>query len=319
MNIANLIAHTKQLIAAHCIENPTVVLGLSGGPDSVFLLHLLAQLHSEGCITLIAAHLDHGWRHNSADDVIFCQKLSANYGIQFFSERALPTKHHGSLEELGRKLRRAFLEKVMREQMADCIALAHHRQDQQETFFLRLLRGSSLTGLRCMNRVNMPYIRPLLETNKNDLVAFLESNSISYLIDPTNQADDFLRNKIRKYVIPALRMCDQRFEQKCESTIKHLQAEDDFLKNLTKQAATLVFASQKTGSLAVLRTCDPVIQRRLIIDLLIKEKASFKPSENFITEVLKFLLNPRGGKHQLSAHWSLIKKQDHFWLKHHQN
>lgn len=319
MNIANLQAHTKQLIAGLSTKKPTVVLGLSGGPDSVFLLHLLAQLHNEDYITLVAAHLDHGWRHNSADDVIFCQKLCANYGIKFFSERALPAKHHGSLEELGRILRRTFLEKVMREQKADCIALAHHRQDQQETFFLRLLRGSSLAGLRCMDSVTMPYLRPLLETNKVDLVAFLESHGIKYLLDPSNQADDFLRNKIRKYVIPALRMCDQRFEQKCESTIKHLQAEDDFLKKLTKQAITLVFASQNTGSLAELHACDPVIQRRLIIDWLIKEKASFKPSESFIAEALKFLLNPRGGKHQLSGDWALVKKQDRFWLEHHQN
>ncbi|MBY0353853.1 tRNA lysidine(34) synthetase TilS [Candidatus Babeliales bacterium] len=302
------------------LTRPTIILGLSGGPDSVFLLYLLAQLQDEGFIKLIAAHLDHGWRSNSADDVTFCQKLCNRFGVQLISghanNNALNAKQNGSLEELGRKLRRSFLENVMREQQANLIALAHHRQDQQETFLLRLLRGSSLAGLRCMDSITLPYIRPLLTTDKRDIVAFLDAHNIAYLTDPTNQADDFLRNRIRKYVIPALRDCDERFEQKCESTIQHLQAEDDFLKKLTLQAFGSIFDTKMHGSLTALRTCEPVIQKRLVIHWLVEQKASFKPSENFITEVLKFLLSSRGGTHQLGEHWALVKKQNSFWLKH---
>ncbi|MBX9830516.1 tRNA lysidine(34) synthetase TilS [Candidatus Babeliales bacterium] len=318
MNIARLLTDTKKLIAANAQQKPTIILGLSGGPDSVFLLYMLAQLKNEGFIKLIAAHLDHGWRSNSADDATFCQKLCDAFGVQLISGHAqdntLSTKQNGSLEELGRKLRRSFLENVMSEQQADLIALAHHRQDQQETFFLRLLRGSSLAGLRCMDSVTLPYIRPLLATDKQDIVAFLDTNNIAYLTDPTNQADDFLRNRIRKYVVPALRDCDQRFEQKCESTIQHLQAEDDFLKKLTLQAFIGIFDETGYGSLAGLRTCDPVIQKRLIIHWLVAKKASFKPSEGLINETLKFLLSPRGGTHQLGERWAIIKKQDNFWL-----
>ena len=137
------IAHHNLIFA-----NKTVVVGLSGGPDSVFLLHLLSTKFN---IDLIAAHLDHEWRPDSHKDVEFCRDLAKKYDVPFvtqeISELPISLKFDGSLEDVGRRARRFFFESICTSHNADLIAVAHHAQDQQETFFIRLLRGASLTGL----------------------------------------------------------------------------------------------------------------------------------------------------------------------------
>ena len=234
-------------------EKPKIVLGLSGGPDSVFLFHFLQKLAQENKIELIAAHLDHGWRKESAQDVKFCQDLCKAHNVQLFATHAndlsLDLKFDGSQEELGRKLRRHFFEKISKEQNANFIALAHHLQDQQETFFWRIIRGTSLTGLSCMKTVNDLYLRPLLNINKSEILDFLKTNKIKYLEDITNLSENYLRNRIRKYVLPAMQKSDDRFDQKFASTLKHLQEENDFLKRLTAIFFDQIFCKTKNGKI----------------------------------------------------------------------
>lgn len=206
-----------------------VVVGLSGGPDSVFLLHVLAQKKKEGLIQdVVAAHLDHGWRTNSHLDIAFCRELTSRYDIklidQKLSDLTVSLKFNGSQEEVGRHARRFFLEQVRGQENANIIALAHHAQDQQETFFIRMLRGASIAGLAAMRPRQGHYIRPLLEINKTDIVSFLDIHKIPYIIDPTNISDNYLRNRIRNHVLPAFTTCDQRFDAKFLSTLANIQA-----------------------------------------------------------------------------------------------
>ncbi len=145
-------------------------------------------------------------------------------------------KHNGSQEEYGRRLRRHFFEQILREYNADSVALAHHAQDQEETFFIRLIRGSSLTGLTSIKPKNGPYIRPLLETPKAEILAWLHTNNIPYALDKTNESPDYLRNRIRLNVLPALRICDERFEANFLTTLNRLKTTEDFLERLTQKA-----------------------------------------------------------------------------------
>ena len=213
-------ANSHKLLA----DNQTIIIGLSGGPDSVFLLHFLAHLRPTYNLTLVAAHLDHQWRENSADDVLFCRQLCDTLNIPLasntISDLGLSLKFNGSQEEIGRKARRFFLESVKAQQNAHTIALGHHAQDQQETFFIRLVRGASLSGLTGMKVKEKDYIRPLLATNKKVILEYLHANNISYLRDPSNESDAYLRNRIRKHVIPALQLCDTRFETNFASTLE---------------------------------------------------------------------------------------------------
>ncbi len=289
----------------------TIVLGLSGGPDSLFLLHLLGPLHQSGTITVTAAHLDHQWRHNSAYDVQFCRTAADAFNIDLVSstltELNLQFKPNGSQEEIGRKARRAFLEKVAREQNAHAIALGHHADDQQETFFIRLLRGASLTGLTAMHPRQGIYIRPLLDVKKEDILNYLHHNNIPYLTDPTNNSSDYLRNRIRNSVLPAIRTCDNRFDSTFFNTLAHLQETEQYLADQT----VLIFTEITTnGDLDIKKwaALERFMQKRIILHWLCVHKVPFTPSSALIEEIIRFLITPRGGTHAMQQHWSLFKK-----------
>ena len=326
--LPNLIAQTKKLLEQHfkqalADKKPIIIIGLSGGPDSVFLLHLLRQLAQQKLIRLVAAHLDHGWRENSAHDVTWCKQLCDTLNIQFYAEHAQniaqAVKPNGSQEALGRQLRRTFFKKLSQELKTDLVALAHHANDQQETFFLRLIRGASLSGLCCMETFSDNYFRPLLKTPKTFILEYLGTNNISYLTDPTNKSSNYLRNRIRHQVLPALQACDQRFDKKLESTIEYLREEDSFLQELTKENFEKIFTQNSKinsfqGNLKEFQALHPVLQKRVLISWLIQSKAYFTPQHSFLLELLKFLNSPHGGTHQMHSTWLIKKQGPLFWL-----
>jgi len=319
----NIINNIKHFIAQNHLINSgdKVVIGLSGGPDSVFLLHFLASLQSTHNITLIAAHLNHEWRTESAQEQQDCKKLAEQLGIPFVaakkSELATTFKHNGSQEEYGRKLRRYFLEKVLHEHGADSIALAHHAQDQEETFFIRLIRGSSLTGLTAIKPKNGFYIRPLLEMHKTEILDWLHNNKISYAIDKSNESPHYLRNRIRLNVLPALRACDERFEANFITTLNRLKTTEQFLEKLTQKTFDEISSiqnDQRYINIAQLLGTDEPLRSRILMHWLIRENVPFPATHAFLDEMMRFLKNPQGGTHAAHQQWSLVKKQQNVFL-----
>jgi tRNA(Ile)-lysidine synthase len=316
MNIHNSI---KQFIKKHALikRNDKIVVGLSGGPDSVFLLHFLVELRKEIPITLIVAHLNHEWRAEAAQEELLCREIARTFDLQYISakmsELSLPFKLGGSKEEYARKARRYFFEKIAQEHNATGIALAHHLQDQEETFFIRLIRGSSLTGLTAMRPRNGLYIRPLLETNKNDIVTWLDAHNITYATDISNISQEYLRNRIRSKVLPALRECDERFEANFLSTLHRLTATENFLEKFTATTFAAI-TSQKNDTYILNITdflaLDPVLQHRVLLYWLITEKVPFPITQAFLDEIIRFFKNPRGGTHIIHEQWRIIKKQN---------
>ena len=293
-----------------------VILGLSGGPDSMMLLHYLQSKHASGEISLIAAHLDHEWRLTSKNDVEFCAQQAHKLGIKFIaskiSELAFKPKFNGSKEDLGRLMRRHFFETIRKQEEADYIALAHHMQDQQETFFMRMIRGSSLAGLTAMKPLQGYYIRPLLEINREDILAYLEQNKIPYLIDPSNESDLFLRNRIRNKVLPILRAIDHRFDQNFIRTLAQLKETDEFLDEITINtfaSVSSIFEHHRIVDTKKFNTLHLILKKRIIIAWLVEEKVPFTPSEKFLREIITFLSKPTGKTHQLHATWSINKKK----------
>jgi len=314
---------SQAIVTLQLQEKPTIILGLSGGPDSVFLFHVLQSLAQEQRITLVAAHLDHQWRTESAKDVSFCSNMCIKHNIPFIAAKANSfhgaVTYNGSKEEVGRKLRRLFFEHARATFNAQFISLAHHLQDQQETFFIRLARGTSLNGLHGMNEIDGIILRPLLRVRKQDIVSYLQAHNISYLIDPTNNSDDFLRNRIRKYVIPALHQCDSRFERKFQTSLDKLKQEDLFLQRLAEKtfASTFVYDQVKqhySAELTKLRALDPVLQQRVILVWLIKEKIPFAVSSNYIEEIRRFIERLNGGSHTIGTNITIHKKQKSVWI-----
>lgn len=316
-----IINHTRKLLAATCRGKPTVILGLSGGPDSVFLLHILNMLAVNNEICLLAAHLNHEWRNEAAAEAQFCKNLCSSLSVTFFDDVARnyvqPHEGNGSRENLGRLARTRFFETLAQTHGAQAIALAHHEQDQQETFFIRLIRGSSLSGLTGMKPITGHYIRPLLSTSKRDILAYLNQHAIAYCSDASNDSSDFLRNRIRSSVIPSLKSCDNRFERSFKRALVSLQETESFLALHTDGVfAALINQNELTCNLRDFGKQPALIQKRMLIKFLCFARVPFTPSSNHLQEMLRFLSTPKGGSHQLHTSWYLWKKQGTFGIKH---
>lgn len=297
------------------LPNSTVIVGLSGGPDSTFLLHMIHEFASAHAITVIAAHLDHEWRVNSNDDVVFCQKMAQKLGIKLIVGKrtalACALRNNGSRQELGRKARRAFFETTAREQAADRIALAHHADDQQETFFLRMLRGAALTGLTGIKAKQGLYIHPLLAINKADIISYLDAHGIPYLTDPSNTSDTYLRNRLRKYVLPALRASDDRFDHNFMATITRLQETEAFLEKLTQDALNKICKTESENRILdtdAFLAYEPILQHRILLQWLIHHKVPFTPSTRLGQELIRFFQQPGNKNHTIHPTWSVEKR-----------
>lgn len=188
-----------------------ILVGVSGGPDSLFLLLYLFGLRSRLGIDLHIAHVDHALREGSSGDASFVKSWAQRLGIPISMVRlgdGLAGKK-GSLEENCRKARIDFLVRVAKKIRADKIALGHNLDDQAETVLMRLLRGTGLSGLSGISLKRsikgMIFIRPLLETSRKEINLFLKKKNVRPRIDPTNKEDIFFRNKIRNKLIPMLK------------------------------------------------------------------------------------------------------------------
>lgn len=323
MNNPELIAKLHSFIKNHSLVqlNSTIVIGLSGGPDSVFLLHVLASLRQDYGIKLIAAHLDHEWREQSHLDAQFCLQLCHELDVRLVSQKisalGLNLKFNGSKEDIGRKARRFFLEKVKADHHAHAIALGHHAQDQQETFFIRLLRGASLSGLTAMKQQEGVYIRPLLAINKSEILEYLQIHNIPFIIDPSNESDIYLRNRIRSSVLPALNKCDARFDANFMATMQRLQDTESFLEDLAVQ--TFATIAQKTDVWRIdctqLIALHSTLRYRTLLYWFCIERIPFTPSQSFFDEIVRFLDSNDSKKHTLHSQWAIVKKKNLAWIE----
>lgn len=189
-----------------------VVVGLSGGPDSVFLLYALHTLQTRMGFTLRAVHVHHGIRGAEADrDAAFSAELCAKLAVPFqavhVAAPAYAAQQGLGLEEAARILRYEALE-AARQQLTTptaWIAVAHHLDDQAETVLHNLVRGAGLRGLAGMENRRNHVIRPLLSIKREDILKWLEQNNILYVTDSTNADPHYTRNRIRSTVLPELR------------------------------------------------------------------------------------------------------------------
>jgi tRNA(Ile)-lysidine synthase len=225
---------TKQLL--ECVEAANrrsvffrkrcaIVVALSGGPDSVALLAVLALLRRKYSLTLHAAHLDHGLSRAAATHLRHARTAAGRFGARFHLKKtdvaALARREHRSIEEAGRLARYQFLRSVARRTGATAIATGHTLDDQAETVLLRLMRGAGpngLAGIRVRrDERGVSVIRPFLGVEKKTLLSFLRENKIAFSVDPTNRSDEFTRNRVRHGLLPYL-------EKKFNPRVKHALA-----------------------------------------------------------------------------------------------
>jgi len=190
-------------------EQDRVIAGVSGGADSVCLLFMLIEMQKEAGFSLTAVHVNHGLRGEDAfRDEAYVRRICEEQDIElvvFHEDIKCFAKEHGfTEEEAGRELRRQRFLQILEEKKGTKIALAHHKNDNVETFLWNLCRGTGLKGMGGILPVTGVWIRPLLCLDRKEIENYLEERNISYCIDETNYENNYTRNKIRNQVIPYL-------------------------------------------------------------------------------------------------------------------
>jgi tRNA(Ile)-lysidine synthase len=188
-----------------------VVVGVSGGADSVCLLFMLLKWAEKHPLEIVAAHIDHGIREEAGEDARFVEGLCRKHGLLYCIKR-IDVKEFANInrmseEEAGRRVRYEAFEHFAAHFGADKIAVAHNSNDRAETMLFNLFRGSGLTGLGSIRPVRGKIIRPLLCLERHEVEGYLKGRGLAYRSDSTNDLDDYTRNRIRHHILPFVEDC----------------------------------------------------------------------------------------------------------------
>ena len=270
----------KQTIERHHLldRGDQVVVGVSGGIDSMVLLHLLHSLCEDFALSLIVAHVNHGFRpEESKREAELVEKESTRLGLPFeygqFDARAFSRTAGLSLQDGARRIRFHFFKTLFLKYQAQKIALGHHADDQVETFLLRLFRGSGAKGLKGILPIREKrVIHPLLETWRKEIESFAAEHQIPYLMDSSNFKRDYLRNRLRLDLIPLIeREYQSHFKERVLQSAATLRDEDEGLDREAEGAFKRMVLTEKDGlsfSYAGFQSCHPSIRWRFIKTLL---------------------------------------------------
>jgi len=258
------------------IIEPPIVVGISGGVDSMVLLHAM----QEKGYAPIAAHFDHKLRDDSDQEAQILQAYCLDVGLPFRSGagdvRQYAAEGGYSIEEAGRILRYQYLFDVAVTEMAGAVAVAHHADDQVETILMNLLRGAGTRGLSGMQVLSVPnpwhesipLIRPLLEVDKEDIEVYQSKYNLPVIEDLSNQDEVYFRNRIRHTLIPQLENLTPGFHQRLLQTAQIVSAEDQALEYFCDIAWTACRHSQGASYIQIVRDqlldYPVAVQRRLI-------------------------------------------------------
>ena len=297
------------LVGVSCI-----VAGLSGGPDSVALVTVLAKLRDEveGFPKLYAVHVNHGLRDTAKFDedlsLKLCEKLNVPYESYSFDVKAEASKLGRGLEETGRILRyKAFFEvagKASKELNVSedevKIATAHHLGDLTETFMMNLFRGSGLEGLTAMNS-NDAVIRPLLNVSKDEILKFLDDNGIEYATDETNLETDYTRNKWRNDIFPQISEVSVKDPSDAISgTYRLLSIDQDYLQkaaNSSYEESLVKIGDLKFIRIAAIEDLHEAIRTRVIRLYWEDVFGNLTDFESKHVDIVSDLIRLEGGTH----------------------
>ncbi len=253
-----------------------VLVALSGGMDSVVLLHVLLRLAPRYSLRVEAAHFHHGLRGEEADrDQAFVERMCGEWGVHLEVGRGevaqLARERGRGMEEAAREARYAFLRKVMEERGLHRLAVAHTLSDAVETFFMRLLRGASPYGLRGILPRKDRVVRPLIEMTRGEVEEYAKAHGLSYVEDSTNWDLARFRNWVRWKLMPLLREQNPKVEKAVARFMEILRDEDSFLREKTREIA-LSLCRERNGEVELLRSSlaelPKGMRRRVVLELI---------------------------------------------------
>lgn len=253
------------------LPGENVLAGVSGGPDSVALLHILVQLSPKYQISLGVIHLNHGLRPGRCDqDEAFVAQLAARLNLPFFRHRANLNPHRGSVEEQAREARYGFFKEIMTDHGYAKIALGHQKNDNAEAVLMHLLRGSGIRGLGGIPPVrDNQIVRPLIDLDRTGIIHYLENHHIPFVEDETNTDPAYERNRIRHHLLPIIKEAyNPNIIETLHRTADVCREEDIWLDRHLAPLLDPIIARSEKHCLELRRslliTEPPAVQRRLI-------------------------------------------------------
>lgn len=271
--------------------NDKIVIGLSGGPDSMCLLNVLITLKEKYNLTIICAHINHGLRIESEEEKEFVQKYCEKNNVIFEYLKIDNYKNNKFSEEEARKKRYNFFESIVKKYQANYLMTAHHGDDLMETILMRLVRGSTLSGYIGIPKlsINEDYkiVRPLLYCDKKEIQEYIDALNIPYCIDKSNDNEKYTRNRFRKQVLPFLKNEDSNVHLKFLKYSEELEKYNAYLNKQIKEKLKEIYVENKI-----------VINKLLEEDVFIQEKII----EYIIKDIQKtetFNINDKGLKNIL--------------------
>lgn len=298
MNTNTLLVREKAKKAIEKYEmlnkGDTVVVGLSGGADSVCLLHFLNSIKNEYNLTIISAHINHGIRGEEAEkDALFSKTFSENLNVDFRHLKVdcvnEAQKNGETVEEAGRRIRYEFFNSLI-EGENSVIATAHNSNDNMETIIFNITRGSSLNGVKGIPPKRENIIRPLIFCSREEIECYCKENSLEFVTDSTNLSDDYTRNRIRHLVIPELKKINESAEE-AFSRFSEMSRDDlDFLEKSTISAFKQAEIDKNTYSVKILNTFHKSIKNRVIFKA-IKDFSGENPDSKRVQAVSECIEN----------------------------
>lgn len=240
-DIASLRGFTSPASLSGFPEDSSILVAFSGGADSTALLHILKKYTATTGAKLFAAHINHCIRGEEADrDEAFCKSFAEKLGVTFFSLRVdvpkLAEQTGESIETAARRVRYEYFDSIMAEHSIKILATAHNADDNLETILFNMARGTGLGGLcgipnyrSCKNGV---VVRPILNMEKSDIIAYCRENSLHFVTDSTNADTDYTRNKIRAEIIPVMREINSGAVKNAVRMSENLRADSSCLEGL---------------------------------------------------------------------------------------
>jgi tRNA(Ile)-lysidine synthase len=293
----DLQTRVASVLKAAGVRSTPVVVGVSGGADSLALLVLLTELRGELALDLTAAHLDHALRPDSADDAAFVAECCRNWSVPLVTERlSVAVSESIASEDAARDARRDFFSRTCGAVRAAWVALAHTANDQAETVLHRLLRGTGPRGLRGMSTQaplnhQAQIVRPLLDVSRDELERWLVARGQGWRTDATNTDSRFTRNRIRHTLLPLLR---EQFNPQVDSALVRLAKQCRELDDWLREAAAAALAEAQ-------------LERHADRVRLATERLVTRPRQ-IVREVFVLLWRQQGWPEQRMTfdHWNLL-------------
>lgn len=258
-------------------RNDVIVIACSGGPDSMFLTHILNEFKKELNLTLIIAHINHGLREQSNKEKNFVQTYCEANNL-IFEYLKIENYEKGNIENQARIIRYDFFEKIVKKYKAAYLMTAHHGDDLMETILMRLNRGAHLkgySGFQLINKKdNYQLVRPLIYMTKKEIENYLIQNNLKYYIDESNESNEYTRNRYRFNILPFLKQENKDVHLKYMQFSQELNAYDTYINSVVNKVIGKVYKNNILAIDILLKQDDFIVQKIIsqIFHLLYKEE-----------------------------------------------